>query len=266
MKEALRSAAEAPDVRRKAADVSSADNNDFTYTLSVSASGSVYVNPSGLVARDPDGTVAIHAIPGESQLRFNVAVAKGASGDPHEVGLDLVSRVIDRLAVGTRSYVGNPRVIAATDERRVPRVNSLVRLFGNPMAESTGSPPLGDLELMDFISTNHGPGERYFGLLRLSYEETDPIATFMVLYLVLLNVNGDNQDKVDAFIAARDPKVAMHKSSRRDGRKVTVYTYLRNRLSHLSGDLDLHALRREMRERIPGLREHTLAAVGAYSP
>ncbi len=61
----------------------------------------------------------------------------------------------------------------------------------------------------------------------------EPVSRFISLYTLLLHSLGDNQSKVDEAILAIDPTVAEYRSLKHPKHYETIFTKLRNELSHV---------------------------------
>lgn len=71
-----------------------------------------------------------------------------------------------------------------------------------------------------------------FWAYRFAGYQDDPVARFMFLYNILLQLNSDNQTKVDDFVRSEEPDVAQTPSPYRPSVMETVYTRLRNEVGH----------------------------------
>lgn len=107
-------------------------------------------------------------------------------------------------------------------------------------------------------------GESYFGHFRSARLSTGPVEEFMFLYALLLDLLGDEQKSVDAFVKTVEPAVALTPSPKRQGTTETMYTRLRNELAHKRVGTDLAATKKEMALRLSGLRAVARAAIAGH--
>ncbi len=86
----------------------------------------------------------------------------------------------------------------------------------------------------DLIEKLRGVTQRndYLRLYRFSAKQRDPFIRFMLLYNILLSLNGDYQEKVDALILSCDPLVSQSTSPINPKKNETIYTRLRNEIGH----------------------------------
>jgi hypothetical protein len=87
-------------------------------------------------------------------------------------------------------------------------------------------------DLIQKLEDETPPRNQHLSLYRFSAKQKDPLARFMFLYNILLQLNGDSQKDLDAFIRTCDSGVSQ--SPRPDKPKIieTMYTRLRNEIAH----------------------------------
>lgn len=83
---------------------------------------------------------------------------------------------------------------------------------------------------------------RYYDMFRLAMQSTDVVNRYMFLYLILLDMRGPYQNKVDEYIIkcseelGIDPQNKVWQLKRKDKSgnniKETIFTYLRNQVGH----------------------------------
>jgi hypothetical protein len=106
-------------------------------------------------------------------------------------------------------------------------------------------------------------GERHYWLYRSARASMTQVEEFLHLYSMLLQLVGERQSAVDAFILHVESSVPTSVSPR-DGRTVeTVYTRLRNEVGHRRPGTTMQGTRAEMAAHIDGLRRVVRAAVAA---
>lgn len=107
------------------------------------------------------------------------------------------------------------------------------------------------------------PGERHYWRYRSSRASSTHVEEFMHLYSMLLELVGEKQERVDAFIRQVEPGVAMSISCH-TGKPETIYTRLRNEVGHRRPGTTIQSTRAEMVANIGGLREIVRAAIKAF--
>ncbi len=137
--------------------------------------------------------------------------------------------------------------IMVSDERRRELAQELVRLLKQPPARP-------DL----------------FFAYRFAVNQSDPVARFMFLYSVLLQLIQDlrqlqqdpAQKQVDEFICQEMPEVEMRKPPSRSGKTddETVYTCLRNEVAHIRSATP-ERTRREIQENLPTFQKLVKKAI-----
>jgi hypothetical protein len=110
-------------------------------------------------------------------------------------------------------------------------------------------------------------GERYYGLFRSARQSISPVEEFMHLYHILMMLFIDSQAAVDNFICREEPSVPLTPDPRpNQSRTETVYTRLRNELSHQRAGVDLDNTKAEMANRLGGLIALTKRAIELQQP
>jgi hypothetical protein len=105
-----------------------------------------------------------------------------------------------------------------------------------------------NVAVWDSVSTLLKPGDESLDRLRQRYlnfrqssslrvyssaiQQKDPIARFMFLYNIILNLSGDRQDQVDINIRSIAPETPETPSPIKQNIKETLYTRLRNEIAH----------------------------------
>jgi hypothetical protein len=98
----------------------------------------------------------------------------------------------------------------------------------------------------------------YYDLFYSALSLTDPIAKFMVLYLIVLSTFTDDQGKVDEFILSKQSgesgvPIFPPYRPRRSGIPETIYTKLRNQVGHIRPGTTIQSTREEMEKNLGGL-------------
>lgn len=115
--------------------------------------------------------------------------------------------------------------------------------------------------LVQKLQSDAPPRDRYFSLYRFSAKQEDPIARFMFLYNILLQLKGDSQKHVDNYIKTCVCEVP--KSPRPDNAKIleTIYTRLRNEVAHYRNDVIPEHTAKEIRSNVPAFQSIVRNAV-----
>lgn len=96
-------------------------------------------------------------------------------------------------------------------------------------------------------------GDLRMNLFRSALENRDPVARFLSLYNILLVLHRDDQQRVDRFIAQREPAVPQTQSPHRATVIETIYTRLRNEFAHARRGSSFELTRTEMDQNLHGL-------------
>ena len=113
-------------------------------------------------------------------------------------------------------------------------------------------------DLKEFVEKNNHDSFPSYDLFYSALGLTDPIAKFMVLYLIVLSIFTDDQWKVDEFILSKEsgesgvPTFPPHRP-RKSGVPETIYTKLRNQVGHVRPGTTIQSTREEMEKNLGGL-------------
>ncbi|HEY9909422.1 MAG TPA: hypothetical protein V6D18_17665, partial [Thermosynechococcaceae cyanobacterium] len=119
-------------------------------------------------------------------------------------------------------------------------------------------------DLKGFLEKNNHNSFPYYDLFYSALGLTDPIAKFMVLYLVVLNLcktgNRERQEDVDKFVLSIEPQVLTFNPfcPRKSCIPETIYTNLRNQVGHappntMIQSTRIQSTREEMEKNLGGL-------------
>lgn len=99
----------------------------------------------------------------------------------------------------------------------------------------------------------------YYEMFRVALCLTDPLATFMALYSIVLSLSDDLQEKVDHFVILIQPNVQINLPYRKRKSAIpeTIYTRLRNEVGHIRPGATIQETRNEMTKNLAGLIEVT---------
>jgi hypothetical protein len=120
---------------------------------------------------------------------------------------------------------------------------------------------LGEDERGGLASLLEQPHEDHdlYTLYRSSINQSDPVARFMFLYSILLQLHDDKQKQVDDFIREEAPNVPQSSSPK--GGMETVFTRLRNEVGHSRVGTTPEQTRRETANNVMGLQNLVRKAI-----
>jgi len=159
-----------------------------------------------------------------------------SSEEAGSIGNEIVNVLLDRLAIEFDIPIEEPHcsgMSLPSDESGKRHIVTGSHVVLNDILEGDIRPGQERIEnLRQKLESEAPPRNQYLSLYRFSAKQRDPLARFMFLYNVLLLLNGDLQKNVDAFIKSCDPGVPQ--SPRPDKPTIieTIYTRLRNEISH----------------------------------
>jgi hypothetical protein len=100
-----------------------------------------------------------------------------------------------------------------------------------------------------------------YSAYRFAGNQNDPVARFMFLYNILLQINSDSQQWVDAFILSEVPSVPQSPRPDRPNVIETVYTRLRNEVGHRRPGTSPEQTRREIQDNVAPFQELVRTAI-----
>lgn len=117
-------------------------------------------------------------------------------------------------------------------------------------------------QLLDVLEKGTIKGEKeYYPMYRSAVATDDAIARYMLLYMILLYIFDDSQNKVDKFIRTQDSGVEYKDKPKGFNGKETVYTRLRNQIGHRRKDTSIEDTRTEMNRHVQGLERLVKVAI-----
>lgn len=164
-----------------------------------------------------------------------------SSEEAGSIANELVNSLLDRLAIEFDISIEEPRCSGMsfpTDEsgkKYIVKSNFLAVLDGVEMDIRPGQHRI--QELKQKLEGVKPTRNLHLSLYRFSIKQKDPLARFMLLYNILLFLNGEKQKKVDAFIISCDPEVLKTLSPKSPNTFETIYTRLRNEIAHSRNDV-----------------------------
>ena len=178
---------------------------------------------------------------------------------------NIVYVLVNRLAYKLSCQVGEPRC----DGWSLPKEDGSKHvvqgsfLIVNDIAEATIVP--GDKtreNLKNFLGESLSELDRYLPFYRFAASQQDPVSRFLFLYNLLLMLNNDNQNNVDAAILAIDPNVTVTPSPIKKGKNETIYTRLRNEVAHIRQNVDHAKTADDIGNCVPGFQEIVRSVLG----
>lgn len=153
---------------------------------------------------------------------------------------------------GEKSSVSASRLCSVTAK---PNVSDVL--------EATITPPSSEIKKLLESEPSSIPGENNLWLYRAALRSESQIEEFMHLYqilMLLLSGGTDKQKFVDDFIRNEEPNVPQtpHPDNKWNE---TVYSRLRNELTHNRLGLDPYITKEETKKYLPGLRRLTKTAI-----
>jgi hypothetical protein len=100
-----------------------------------------------------------------------------------------------------------------------------------------------------------------YSAYRFAGYQDDPVARFMFLYNILLQLNSDLQREVDDFIRSQEPNVAQSASPEFTGVMETVYARLRNEVGHIRAGSTPERTQAEIRANLPAFQKLVKTAI-----
>lgn len=183
---------------------------------------------------------------------------QGASSfeDARELAAVAANQIAEIAAFHLGTYIGQPVIASESlvDDTGVHHLGDTLPLF----CCATAWPVLTVNECAALSAAcihNSQPGRLYYPMLRAALSLIDPLAQFMALYSIVLQLCNDSQEDVDNYILSiqhATPTNAPFRR-RRSGVKETVYTRLRNEVGHVRPGTTISGTRTEMQQHLPGL-------------
>ncbi len=179
------------------------------------------------------------AIKSENLDRISIIITLSgvySSTEARSIGNKIVNIILDRLSIEFDIPIEEPHFSGMSlpiDESGKKHIIMSNFLSLNDICECCIKPGQKRIEdLIRKLEDETPLRKQHFYLYRFSAKQRDPLAKFMFLYNILLQLNGDSQNDVDVFIRACDSGVSQ--SPRPDKPKIieTIYTRLRNEIAH----------------------------------
>jgi hypothetical protein len=105
-------------------------------------------------------------------------------------------------------------------------------------------------KLKAYLEEPSKDSDRYLSLFRFSLNQTDSVTRFLFLYNLMLLRNGDKQEDVDAQIRSINNNTPVTQSPKGRGKMETIYTRLRNEVSHCRSNVDQTKTAKEIQQNV----------------
>jgi len=176
----------------------------------------------------------------------------------------ILPSIINRLAFYRNVSVGEPHCTGATLPKDASGsshtvIRDLLLIWDQAVSVLT----LGDDKRQELARLLEQPYTHHdlYSAYRFAGNQNDPVARFMFLYNILLQLNSDYQQQVDAFIRSEIPSVPQSPRPDRPNVSETVYTRLRNEVGHRRSGTTPHKTRREIQDKVGAFQELARTAI-----
>lgn len=166
---------------------------------------------------------------------------------------DGVELIASRISFELDCQIGdlwcNGYSLPKKDENRHVSASSL--LVSCNIVGATVKPGIKKIQkLKAFLEEPSKDSDRYLSLFRFSLNQTDSITRFLFLYNLMLLLNGDKQEDVDAQILIINNNTPVTQSPIRLGKMETIYTRLRNEVAHCRSNVDQTKTAKEIQQNV----------------
>ena len=177
--------------------------------------------------------------------------------------LNLVNNLLDSISFYFGVCIGNPTVRGGTLSSKIISENGSVSANILPR----GVTATGTITSASVVTYKNEDKEKIKKLLesefslekhpyrssfRHALQNTDPVVKYMSLYKILLEIFNDSQEQVDDFIRKIDPNVVQTQRPNNPRIIETVYTRLRNEMSHTRPKADILNTKNEINQNVSG--------------
>ncbi|KAA5539776.1 hypothetical protein FYK55_23555 [Roseiconus nitratireducens] len=173
--------------------------------------------------------------------------------------------LLDTLAFERRLPIGQPRLIGQSFEQTDPPDETHHISAGVTLHMSCSATTLTRVDgttIADQLSNSAAASDIHKQMFRSAIRSGGSTERFMHLYNLMMMLFGDHQGRVDRFIQQNEPNVALTQSPHlKTGVMETVYTRLRNEISHHRQGVDLELTKQEMSNHVGRLSEHVRGAI-----
>lgn len=185
-----------------------------------------------------------------------------------EIGNEILPAIVDRLAFYRDVSIGELRCTGGTLPKDASgssystRTN-LALLWANAGLNYTLD--AGTRQKLARLLEQPTTRADLYSAYRFALNQHDAAACFMFLYNILLSLNSDSQGQVDNFIRSEEPGVPQYLSGNKrlaaQGVKETIYTRLRNEVSHKRKGTTPEKTRSEIQDNVAAFQELVRTAI-----
>lgn len=176
----------------------------------------------------------------------------------------IIGSITNRLAYELDISIGEPFLSGATVPKDASEsVHSVVKNI--PVSWGVAAPTVipDAAKLQEITAQLEQPYTRpdLYSAYRFAGNQSDGVARFMFLYNILLQLHNDNQGQVDAFVRQKDSNVAQSPRPDKPHITETIYTRLRNEVSHRRQGVALEQTRGEIEGNVRALQKLARTAI-----
>jgi len=218
----------------------------------------------------------INVYPGSAMLE--VIISNPSSSDQaRQVAEKFLPTILDKIAYFYNLRIGQPQLgciilKAIQDDGSREEIDRILTNTNNHQEHITDYHSLPHSQLIDLL--NSPPNSRkdlYYKQYRIALHSDDPLAQYMLLYSILIQLFQDSQHKVDEFIREVEPEVQIFKKNIQKREKThmkeeTIYTNLRNAIAHAQPAATFEEPLKAIQENLGRLRALTQQAIETRIP
>ena len=201
--------------------------------------------------------------PDKIKIIFNVVEVESWE-QVDSMTFDLVNNYLDLISFHFGVCIENPTVTGGTLKREIisedgsvsanimPRTGSVV---AKGYVGSVVTFKIKDKEKLTNILKSEVTSEkkRYIRSFRTTLQNSDPVVRYMSLYKILFEIFNDKQEQVNYFIRKIDPNIIQTPRPDKPHIMETIYTRLRNEMSHTRSNVNDLNTKNEIKQNVSGL-------------
>jgi len=172
-------------------------------------------------------------------------------------GNDIVSKILDILSFEYKSEIKQAKII----EKKIVNFNED---HSDLYSFMTITKPSVTKNQLSTIINKYNNNNLYIELYRIAINENNPIASFMFLYNILLNVTSNNgrerQDLVKIYIKNNFPETEFTQNGF-NGKQESTFTRLRNEIAHKRNDSNFKTTKKEIRNNLKQFKKIVKKAI-----
>lgn len=163
-----------------------------------------------------------------------------------QIGNNLISKILDILSFEYKSGIKQAKII----EKKIASFNEDHSGLSSFL---TISKPSVTKNQLSTIIDKHNNDNIYIDLYRIAINENNPIASFMLLYNILLNVTSNNgregQNLVEKYIKNNFPETEFTQNEFNKNQE-SIFTRLRNEIAHKRNNSNFKTTKKEIRNNL----------------